>query len=164
MMPRARAEALTYALLRIVAGCLFLCHGAQKLFGLFTSKAPPEVWSQKWFGGVIELLAGVLIAAGLFTRPAAFLASGTMAVAYWQFHHVWKVGEGEWVPVVNRGETAVLYCFVFLFIATRGGGRFGLDRRSGATERSPLAACTCSNRSSRVRVLHGLDALTVQAE
>ncbi|HET9036598.1 MAG TPA: DoxX family protein [Myxococcaceae bacterium] len=124
----ARLEPLAYDLLRLFSGAMFSVHGMQKLFGILTSKAGPAPFSQAWIGGVIELLCGVLIALGLFTRPAAFLASGTMAVAYFQFHHAWKLGGGEWVPVVNRGETAVLYCFVFLFIATRGGGRFGLDR------------------------------------
>jgi putative oxidoreductase len=124
----ARLETATYALLRIVAGFMFLFHGIQKLFGEFTSKAPPEVWSQKWFGGVIELVGGVLIAAGLFTRPAAFLAAGTMAVAYWQFHVFEK---GGLLPVVNGGELAALYCFVFLFILARGGGPISLDRPLG---------------------------------
>lgn len=123
-----RLELLAYDLLRLVSGAMFSVHGMQKLFGVLTSKPGPPPFSQEWIGGVIELLCGALIALGLFTRPAAFLASGMMAVAYFQFHHVWKLGGGEWVPVVNRGETAVLYCFVFLFIATRGSGRFGLDR------------------------------------
>ncbi len=124
----ARLEPLAYDLLRLFSGAMFSVHGMQKLFGILTSKPGPAPFSQIWIGGVIELLCGVLIALGLWTRQAAILASGTMAVAYFQFHHAWKLGGGEWVPVVNRGETAVLYCFVFLFIATLGGGRFALDR------------------------------------
>jgi putative oxidoreductase len=125
---RARAEALSYTLLRFVAGFMFVFHGMQKLFGAFTSKTPPEMWSQKWFGGVIELVGGVLIAVGLFTRPAAFVASGMCAVAYWQFHAIEK---GSLLPIVNSGELAALYCFVFLFIAARGGGSVSLDRHIG---------------------------------
>lgn len=128
MIDRARAEGLSYALLRFVAGFLFLFHGIQKLFGEFTTKAPPEMWSQKWFGGVIELVGGVLIAVGLFTRPAALLASGTMAVAYWQFH---AIERGKLLPIENGGELAALYAFVFLFIAVRGAGMFSVDRHIG---------------------------------
>jgi len=128
MVEAARAESLSFALLRVVAGAMFLFHGLQKIFGVFTSKVPPEVWSQKWVGGAIELLGGALIAVGLFTRPAAFLASGTMAVAYWQFHALEK---GSLLPIQNGGELAALYCFVFLFFAARGGGAFSLDRHLG---------------------------------
>lgn len=121
----ARLETASYALLRIVAGFMLSFHGIQKVFGEFTTKVPPEVWTQKWFGGVIELVGGVLIAAGLFTRPAAFLVAGTMAVAYWQFH---ALGKGSLLPIVNGGELAALYCFVFLFILARGAGPVSLDR------------------------------------
>lgn len=130
MFDRARAEVVSYALLRFVAGFMLLFHGIQKLFGEFTTKLPPEVWTQKWFGGVIELIAGGLIAVGLVTRPAAVLASGTMAVAYWQFHAIEK---GSVLPIVNGGELAALYCFVFLFIAARGAGSISLDRHIGRT-------------------------------
>jgi putative oxidoreductase len=125
---QARAERLTYALLRFMAGAMFVFHGIQKLFGELTTKVPPAMWSQKWFGGVIELVAGVLLAVGLFTRPAAILASGTMAVAYWQFHALEK---GSVLPIQNGGELAALYCFVFLFFAARGGGSISLDRHIG---------------------------------
>ena len=107
---------------------MLLFHGLQKLFGEFTTKAPPALWTQAWFGGVIELVGGVLIATGLFTRPAAFLASGTMAVAYWQFH---ALAKGSVLPIINGGELAALYCFVFLFILARGGGPVSLDRALG---------------------------------
>lgn len=128
MIDRARADAVAYALLRVVAGFMFLFHGVQKVFGEFTTKAPPELWSQRWFGGIIELVGGVLVMVGLFTRPAAFLASGTMAVAYWQFHALEK---GAVLPVQNGGELAALYCFVFLLIAVRGGGTYSVDRSIG---------------------------------
>jgi putative oxidoreductase len=115
-----------YAALRLFAGLMFSVHGMQKLFGVLTDKQPP-VGSQMWIGGVVELVCGLLIAFGLFTVWAAFLASGQMAVAYLQFH--WKFALGaEFFPVVNRGELALLYAFVFLYIACRGSGMASLDR------------------------------------
>ncbi|HEX2690746.1 MAG TPA: DoxX family protein [Kofleriaceae bacterium] len=117
------------AVLRIVSGAMFSFHGAQKLFGvLSTPEHQPPAWSQLWFGGIIELIGGILIALGLFTRPAALLASGTMAVAYFQFH--WKLAMDHWkfLPAVNGGELAVLYCFVFLVFAVSGAGSFSIDR------------------------------------
>lgn len=126
-MDRAKLEHAAHAALRIVAGFMFAFHGMQKLLGVLTTKATPELWTQKWFGGVIELVGGLLIAVGLFTRPAAFLASGTMAVAYIQFH--WKLDLGtRLLPIANGGELAALYCFVFLLIAIRGAGALSLDR------------------------------------
>lgn len=125
----ARYADEAYALLRIVAGFLFLFHGAQKVLGLFAA-AQPAIGSQLWIGGVIELVGGTLIMLGLGTRPAAFICSGEMAVAYFQFH--WKFQAGaEFFPIVNKGELAALYCFVFLFIATRGAVKWGLDRKGG---------------------------------
>jgi len=113
-----------YALLRIVAGAMFLFHGLQKVFGVLSEQQPP-VGSQLWIGGVLELVCGTAIALGVFTRLAAFLASGTMAVAYFQFH--WKFQlDAAFFPTVNEGELAVLYCFVFLYLACRGGGRWSL--------------------------------------
>lgn len=115
----------SFAALRVVAGLAFMFHGVQKVAGVLTDHAP-AVGSQIWFGGLIELVAGALIAVGLFTRAAAFLASGTMAVAYIQFH--WKGAlDAKFFPAVNEGELALLYCFLFLFIACGGGGRFSLD-------------------------------------
>jgi putative oxidoreductase len=127
----SRFEPPLYALLRVVAGAMFACHGMQKILGWFGAGARPAVGSQLWVGGIIELVGGVLIALGLFTRAAAFLASGTMAVAYLQFH--WKLATtgGKWLPIVNHGELAVLYCFLFLYITARGGGEASLDRRRG---------------------------------
>jgi putative oxidoreductase len=115
-----------YALLRIVVGALFLFHGVQKLFG-FLAEWQPEFGSQLWMGGIIELVAGSLLVIGFQVRLAAFLASGMMAVAYFQFH--WKFQFGpEFFPAINEGETAVLYCFVFLYIATRGAVKWGIDK------------------------------------
>lgn len=127
MIDRARLETVTYAALRLVSGSLLAFHGAQKLFGLLAKKAGPEVFSQLWVGGIIELVGGLFIALGLFTRPAALLASGTMAVAYLQFH--WKGAfDGRFFPIVNGGELAVIYCFTFLMIAVKGAGEVSLDR------------------------------------
>jgi len=120
----------TYALLRIIAGALFMFHGVQKVFGILGDQQP--MGSQLWIGGVIELLCGAAIALGLFTRLAAFLASGMMAVAYFQFH--WKFQfDAAFFPAVNKGELAVLYCFLFLYIACKGGGRCSLDNRRPVT-------------------------------
>jgi putative oxidoreductase len=113
----------TYALLRIVAGLLFALHGAQKLLGMFGGQQVPMM-TLPWFAGVIELIGGVMIAVGLFTSIAAFIASGEMAVAYFMAH----TPKG-WNPLANGGELAVLYCFLFLYIAARGGGRWSVERR-----------------------------------
>ncbi len=115
-----------YALMRIMAGFMFSLHGVQKILGLMTDRQT-ELFTQAWFGGMIELVGGLLILVGFQTRFAAFLASGTMAVAYIQFHWKFQLGE-QFFPVVNRGELAALYCFVFLFITTRGAVKWGLDR------------------------------------
>ncbi len=129
MLPRLlapRAEGL-YVLVRVVAGLMFAFHGVQILFGVLSDSRPP-VGTQLWFGGVIELVTGLAVAAGAVTTWAAFLASGTMAVAYVQFH--WKLELGaRFFPAVNQGELALLYSVLFLFIASRGGGRFSLDRQ-----------------------------------
>ena len=117
---------LSYAILRIVAGAIFAFHGVQKLFGVLTEHQP-SIGSQLWFGGAIELICGLLIVIGFQSRWAAFLASGTMAVAYIQFH--WKFQFGpEIFPAINGGDAAILYCFVFLYIACRGSGIWALDK------------------------------------
>jgi putative oxidoreductase len=115
-----------YALLRIIAGFMFLFHGAQKVLGVLTEVQPP-VGSQLWIGGVIELVGGLAIMLGLWTRVAAFICSGEMAVAYFQFHWKFQMG-AAFFPIVNKGELAALYCFVFLLIACRGGGKWSLDK------------------------------------
>lgn len=119
------ATEYAYAAMRIITGVLFAFHGLQKVFGVWTEFQPP-VGSQLWIGGVIELVAGLLIAFGFLTVWAAFLASGTMAVAYIQFH--WKFAMGsDFFPTINKGELAVVYAFVFLYIACRGPGLASLD-------------------------------------
>lgn len=114
-----------YAALRFMSGWMFAYHGAQKLF--LGAERPPLA-SQIGLGGVIEFVCGLLIAVGFKTRGAAFLASGTMAVAYIQFH--WKFQfNSNFFPAVNQGELAVVYCFLFLFIACQGGGKFYLGNK-----------------------------------
>ena len=117
----AKYSDLAYAVLRLVVGFLFTCHGLQKVFGLLGGRVQlsDPVGA---IAGVIELVGGVMIAFGLQTGYAAFLASGLMAVAYFKAH----AAKGFW-PIQNRGELAVLYCFVFLYMATRGSGRYSLD-------------------------------------
>jgi putative oxidoreductase len=105
-----------YAILRIVAGLLFACHGIQKLFGLMGG-TPVVLASQLGLAGVIELVGGLMIATGFFASFAAFIASGEMAYAYFTAHSPRSV----W-PIANGGELAVLYCFLFLYIASRGSG------------------------------------------
>jgi putative oxidoreductase len=108
--------------MRIVAGFLFLWHGSQKLFG-FPEAMPAGVPAFIiYIAGPIELIGGTLIMIGLFTRWVAFLASGQMAVAYWMAH-----GTKALLPFLNHGELAALYCFVFLFISTQGGGIWSID-------------------------------------
>lgn len=113
---------LLYGVTRIVVGVLFACHGAQKLFGMLGSEQQ-ALASLMGLAGVIEFFGGLLIALGIFTSWAAFISSGEMAVAYFMAH----APEGFW-PIQNRGELAVLYCFVFLFIASRGGGKLALGK------------------------------------
>ena len=122
-----------YAIMRIVVGLLFACIGAQKLFGAFgglrASGESAPLFSQIWLAGFIEISVGLLIAVGLLTGYAAFIASGEMAVAYFQVHFP----RGFW-PILNSGERAVFYSFVFLYIASRGTVVWGVDRlwrRSG---------------------------------
>ena len=109
-----------YCILRLISGLLVASHGAQKVFGMFGGKvaAAPHMM----FAGWVELVGGLLIALGLVTRPAAFLCSGLMAVAYFMAH-----APGGWHPVINKGELAVVYCFLFLFMFFYGPGRFSLD-------------------------------------
>lgn len=113
----------TYAMLRIVAGAMFMFHGVQKIFGVLSEFQPP-VGSQLWIGGVLELVCGAAIALGFFTRWAALLASGMMAVAYMQFH--WKFSFGaDFFPSINQGELALLYAFAFLYMAAKGRTEHG---------------------------------------
>jgi putative oxidoreductase len=116
-----------YALMRIVVGLLYACHGAQKLLGMFggvdRAGGTAPLMSMYGLAGVIELFGGLLIAIGLFTGYAAFIASGEMAGAYFIAH----LPRGFW-PILNTGELAALYCFVFLYIASRGAVAWGIDR------------------------------------
>jgi len=113
---------IVYSVMRIVVGFLFACHGAQKLFGVLGGRK--ELHDiQGALAGVIEFGAGIAVAIGFFSAIAAFIASGEMAVAYFKAH----ASRGFW-PIVNRGELAVLYCFVFLYIATQGDGRLSFRR------------------------------------
>lgn len=125
-----RYDEQAYALMRIVAGLLFLWHGTSKLLGFpvpVPSGAPALVL---YIGGPIELVGGVLVMLGLFTRPAAFLCSGFMAAAYWIAH-----GTKALFPLVNGGELAALYCFVFLFLAAAGGGAWSVDQVMGRNKK-----------------------------
>ena len=111
--------------LRFISGLLFMAHGTTKLFGFPPTEMfaqSPEQFTLIWFAGVIELVTGALIAIGLFTRQAAFLASGTMAAAYWMAH-----ATQSFYPVQNGGDAAILFCFAFLYIAAAGPGPFSVD-------------------------------------
>ena len=126
----SRFSELGLALLRIVAGLLFMQHGVQKLFGWYGGMGAPgataELFAMMGLAGVLETFGGLLIVLGLFTRPVAFVLAGEMAVAYFMAH----LPQGP-VPLLNGGELAVLYCFIYLFFATNGPGRFSLDAMMG---------------------------------
>src|SRR5262245_17808571 len=111
-----------YAVLRIIAGFLFACHGAQKLFGLFGGHVETGD-AMGLVAGIIEFFGGVLIALGFQAGPVAFLASGEMAVAYFKAH-----APRNFLPLQNHGELAAIYCFLFLYIAAKGSGIFSVDR------------------------------------
>jgi putative oxidoreductase len=129
----SRWQPQLHAILRIMVGLLFLEHGMQK----FLSFPPGEMAGMGLalnnlaaYAGIIELLCGLLITIGLFTRPAAFLASGTMAVAYWYAH-----APKDFFPVNNMGDAAILYCFIFLYLAAAGAGPWSVD---ASRNRSPI--------------------------
>src|SRR3990172_903625 len=119
---------ISYFLLRVVAGLLFIQTGGLILFGWFggmPGQPPgytPPLLSQTGIGGVLEVFGGIAITLGLLTRPVAFILSGMMAVAYWQFH----APTAAW-PVQNQGMPAILFCFIFLYMAAQGGGAWSLD-------------------------------------
>ena len=136
MNPTTLDRYAPYALaaLRIATALIFMAHGTQKLFGF---PAPPQgglpaAFSLYWVGGVLELVGGLLILLGLFTRPVAFVLAGEMAVAYWMFH-----APRNLFPVLNNGDAAILYCFVFLLFVFTGPGALSLD---GARPRAGLPA------------------------
>jgi putative oxidoreductase len=109
--------------LRIVSALIFTAHGTQKLFGFPAGEGgQPELFSLMGLGGVIELVGGVLLLIGLFSRPVAFILSGQMAVAYWMFH-----APSSFFPIQNSGDAAILYCFVFLLFVAAGPGAWSMD-------------------------------------
>lgn len=115
-------EPRVLSILRIVAGFIFLLHGTKKHFGIPTAEKAVELFSLPGIAGVIEIATGILIMIGFKTRPAAFLASGTMAFAYWIAH-----APRDMFPTNNGGDAAILYCFVFLYFVFAGGGPWSLD-------------------------------------
>lgn len=119
------------SIMRIVTGFLFMQHGGQKLFGF---PAPPrfefELFSMIGVAGVLEVFGGLLILIGLFTRPAAFVLSGQMAFAYFIAH-----APGGFWPILNGGELAVMYCFVFLYLSVAGGGTWSIDSQLSGKRR-----------------------------
>jgi putative oxidoreductase len=127
-MNRDKAIQIAALLLRVVAGLLFMQHGGQKILDWFGGipaefGGHPPMWSQTWIGGVLELGGGLAVMLGLFTRFAAFIASGEMAVAYFQFHYK----PDKFWPIENGGAPATLFAFIFLFFAAFGGGPWSLD-------------------------------------
>ena len=121
----SQAAHVTYLLLRLVTGLLFFQAGAMKLFGWFggmPNDSTPPLMSQIGIGGLLEVGNGIAVMLGLFTQPVAFILSGEMAVAYWQFH----APNATW-PIQNQGQPAVLFCFIFLYMAARGTGEWSLD-------------------------------------
>jgi putative oxidoreductase len=123
-----------YCIMRLIVGLLFACHGGQKILGFPPGgHGPPQ--GLMLLGGYIELVCGLLIALGLVTRIAAFVASGEMAVGYFMFH-----AGGGFFPIVNKGEAAVLYCFVFFFIFFYGSGRVSIDALIGKGRATQTAA------------------------
>ena len=122
----SRFSELGLALLRIVAGLLFMQHGVQKLFGWFGGMGAPgataELFSMMGLAGVLETFGGLLIVLGLFTRPVAFVLAGEMAVAYFMAHN-----DPFFSPMLNGGEAAYLFCFAFLYLAAAGPGPWSVD-------------------------------------
>ena len=118
----SRYSDITYALFRFMAGTLFVFHGTQKLFGWPGGRSPAELMSLRGLAGIIEVFGGAMIALGIAAGWAAFIASGTMAVAYFKSH-----APGGFFPILNKGELAVLYCFAFLYIASRGSGLYSVE-------------------------------------
>lgn len=114
------------SVLRIVASLIFFAHGSQKILGFPASDMNPPAFSLSWTAGIMELIGGALLFVGLFSRPVAFLLSGLMAFAYWLAH-----APQSPFPVLNGGDAAILYCFVFLYIFFAGPGPWSLDAKMG---------------------------------
>ena len=124
------------SILRIVAALIFMEHGTQKLLGFPPSDRPsPELFSLLGLAGVLELFGGALLVLGLSTRPVAFVLSGMMAVAYWMAH-----APQSFFPILNGGDAAILYCFVFLYLVTAGGGAWSLDNLRNRSRRDTATA------------------------
>jgi putative oxidoreductase len=131
-LPAAWAPRLL-SLLRIVSALIFLEHGTQKLLGfppMAAGGAMPPTLSLIWFAGMLELFGGLLLLAGLFTRPVAFVLAGEMAVAYWMSH-----APKSLYPALNGGDAAILYCFIFLYLAAAGPGPWSVDSARGRGRR-----------------------------
>ena len=120
------------SVLRAVAGFIFLLHGTQKLLGFPPTERIVAAFSLSWYAAIIELICGTLLLIGLFTRPAAFLASGTMAFAYWIAH-----APRDLFPVNNGGDAAILYCFVFLYLVVAGPGPWSVDALRAGRGQNP---------------------------
>jgi putative oxidoreductase len=114
------------SILRIVAAVLFIEHGTQKILGFPEPKFMPGMFELTWFAGMMEMIGGALLLIGLFTRPVAFLLSGLMAFAYWIAH-----APQSPYPVLNGGDAAILYCFIFLYFVFAGGGVWSVDAARG---------------------------------
>jgi putative oxidoreductase len=114
------------SILRIVAALIFFEHGTQKLFGFPPHPSPPSAFTLSWWAAIFEVIGGPLLLVGLWTRPVAFILSGQMAFAYWLAH-----APRSMYPVLNNGDAAILYCFVFLYIACAGGGPWSADAMMG---------------------------------
>jgi putative oxidoreductase len=125
------------SIVRIVAALIFIAHGTQKLFGFPAPPANgfPAAFSLLWIGAILETFGGLLLLVGLYTRPVAFILSGEMAVAYWMFH-----APRNFYPVLNGGDAAILYCFIFLYIAFAGGGPWSADAKLRRTGKVPAWA------------------------
>lgn len=126
----ARHAPLMLSILRLVAGLIFLEHGTQKLFGFPAADHMPDSFTLAWFAGILETAGGLLVALGLFTRPAAFIISGEMAFAYFMAHF-----PRGFFPALNGGDAAILYCFIFLYLVFAGPGPVSID---AALRRKPV--------------------------
>ncbi|HEX5211311.1 MAG TPA: DoxX family protein [Pseudolabrys sp.] len=118
----ARYRPYVLSIVRIVVALLFFEHGMSRLFGFPSPLPTPALFSMYWFAGAIEFAGGAMVAVGLFTRVAAFVMSGEMAFAYFLSH-----APGGFFPILNRGDAAILYCFIFLYLAFAGAGPWSLD-------------------------------------
>lgn len=125
--PLSRFAPQALAVLRIVTALIFIIHGTQKLFGFPAAPASglPAAFSLFWFGAILEAVGGFLILIGLWTRPVAFVLAGEMAYAYWMFHAPRSI-----YPLLNGGDAAILYCFIFLYLVFAGAGAWSVDSRS----------------------------------